>query len=451
MRDFFAYLLVLILCCTASGQAQGPRQWPAPHQVDIQHAERLGIRRLAGRHLELFTDVPSSPSVDELPLVFDLAVDRWVEYFGIRPKVIGNWQVRGYLIRERPKFASLGVLLAGHENYLNGYALGSELWFDEQQSDYYRRHLFLHEGTHSFMLSAFGSAGPGWYMEGMAELLGTHRWEHHTLTLGIMPPDRESAALWGRVKLVREAVAAGRPLTLGQVLSIDNRQALSVEAYTWCWALCKFLDAQPRYSAKFHLLPRIVDRPDFTRRFRRAFRDQWSDLEFDWNAYIAELDYGYDFERAAVEHQTVAARAERSPFILAADRGWQATPWRLRAGQQYRVTAEGRYQIADDGQPWPCEPGGVTIRYHAGEPLGKLLGVLRPLAQKKLAQKKGDEQLAPHGDPFHPLPLGLSGLVQPAVDSQLYLRVNDSCAELSDNRGALTVRLELNEPADGAD
>ncbi|NJM35663.1 MAG: hypothetical protein HC850_14280 [Rhodomicrobium sp.] len=104
------------------------------------------------------------------------------------------------------------------------------------------------------MLSFLGAAGPGWYMEGMAELLGTHRWKNRQLELRAFPANKESVPMWGRIKIIREAVAEGKSLLLGEVMAISNREALSVDAYAWCWALTKFLDSHPRFAEKFHKL-----------------------------------------------------------------------------------------------------------------------------------------------------------------------------------------------------
>ena len=60
---------------------------------------------------------------------------------------------------------------------------------------------------------------------------------------------------------------------------------------------------------------------------------------------------------------------------VAADRGWQSSGVRVDAGKSYRLRAAGRYQVADRPQPWPCEPGGVSIRYYRGRPLGILLAI----------------------------------------------------------------------------
>ena len=408
--------------------AQSPADWPTPRNVDSSRAAAAGIREIAGQHLRLWTDVPSDPAVDELPRVFDEAVPHWAEYFGIPRAKWQDWQVQGFLIRDRTRFAALRLLSDRNPHYINGYALGNELWLDEQPSDYYRRHLLLHEGTHSFMLAFLGSAGPGWYMEGMAELLGTHHWQNGELQLRVFPPDKDSVPMWGRIKLIRDAVAEGKQLSLGDVLSISNRDALSVDAYAWCWALAKFLDSHPRYGEKFRKLETRVSDREFNQRFRKLFHSDWDDLQFEWQAYLAAIDYGYDTERMAVQHAAGKRVAQPAQALVDSSRGWQATPWLLQSGRRYQIAASGRFQIAHDGEPWSSEPGGVTIRYHDDRPLGMLLGTLRSTKNPGTF----DARIA----------IGLAVTITPAEDAVLYLRVNDSPAELSDNAGVVNVTIE---------
>lgn len=422
--------LLLVLNCLA--HAQSPDDWPRPRKVDVPRAAAAGIRVIVGKHLRLWTDVAVDPAVEELPAAFDAAVPQWAEYFGIPAAKYEGWQVQGFLIKDRAKFAALGLLSERNPDFVNGYALGNELWFEEQPSDYYRRHLLLHEGTHSFMLAFRGGMGPGWYAEGMAELLGTHQWSNGRLAIGVIPSDKESVPMWGRIKLIRDAVAQNKQLALGDVLSISNRQALSVDAYAWCWALATFLDSHPRYSAKFRKLQSLVREPDFNTHLRKAFHREWPDMQFEWQAFVATLDYGYDTERMAIVFPKPLKGSTTSQ--VDAGRGWQQTSLRLRKGQTYQLAATGRYQIAHDGEPWPCEPGGVTLRYHDGFPLGMLLGVLR-------YEDKSDE-------PFAVIPIGLQNTLTPSDDAVLYLRVNDSPAELSDNQGLLEVRIESVHAAD---
>ena len=74
-------------------------------------------------------------------------------------------------------------------------------------------------------------------------------------------------------------------------------------------------------------------------------------------------------------------------------------------------------------QPWPCEPGGVTLEYHNGRPLGILLAA----TDASLAQ---------------PFAVGLGSTIEPTESGTLYLRVNDSAGRLDDNRGTLTATIE---------
>jgi len=411
-------------------------EFPAPRQVDERRAAQVGLRKIVGRHLRLYTDLPPSDAVDSLTAVFDAAVPRWADYFQIDAEQVRDWYMQGFLIQDRQKFAALGLLPKENPDFINGFSVGYELWLVEQSSDYYRRHLLLHEGTHGFMAiflrnpGQLGDAGPGWYMEGMAELLGTHRWQEGQLLLHQMPARRQEVPMWGRIKSIRQAHQDKKPLDLPAILTLNKRRAFSTEEYAWCWALCEFLDSHPRWQEKFHQLFKNVREQGFNQRFRNLYRKEWPELLTEWRNFIATLDYGYDAERMAMQHQPAAPISDAVSTTIAADRGWQSTGWLLKAGQEYRITAKGRYQIANDGQPWPCEPAGVTLEYHDGHPLGRLLGAYRSTTGHRLSP---------------PIALGLAATLKPDEEAILYLRVNDSPARLSDNRGTVSVRLSTQE------
>jgi hypothetical protein len=393
-------------------------------RVDERRADRVGIRRVDGRHLRLYTDLPQGDAVDGLGNVFDAAVEEWADYFGIAPERTVRWRMQGFLIEDRAKFAALGLLPETNPDFVNGYCQGSELWLAEQPSDYYRRHLLLHEGTHGFMYAFLGERAPGWYMEGMAELLGTHRWQNGRLALRQLPANRDDVPMWGRIKLVRES----RAMPLAAVLNLGEGRTLSTDEYGWCWALCKFLDSHPRLGDQFRRLSKRVNGRSFDKHFREAYRQQWSDLLFEWQAFVAALDYGYDMQRMTVTHRGASQVKAKAEITIAADRGWQSTGWRLQGGKSYTITATGRYEIAREqlagaSEPWPCEPGGVTLEYHGGLPLGMLLGLLRPV------DGQGSTDFS------EPLALGQQASITPQVDAVLYLRVNDRPDRLSDNEG----------------
>jgi hypothetical protein len=408
--------------------------------IDENQVQSGGIRKLVSKHLQLYTDVPSSPEVGRLPQIFDDAVPQWAAYFGIDLAKTANWQARAYLIGDSRRFEALGLMPPGHPKFTNGISMGAELWFHDQPTPYYRRHLLLHEGTHVFMASFLGGCGPGWYMEGTAELFGTHRLDETTgrLELRIMPNSREEVPMLGRIKLIRDAIADKRTLSLPTIMQFDNSKQLGNEAYAWCWAAAKFLDTHPRYRDRFRSLSKRVLDPNFNDLVRRNFAADWIELSAEWEAYIAALDHDFDFDRMAINFRGGKPLSGLQRVEIAADRGWQSSGVWLEANKSYKLTAAGRYQIAAEGdpgssKPWPCEPGGITIEYHDGHPLGMLLGALH-----QDGERASNDSLS-----FaEPLPIGLEATIKPVTSGTLYFRVNDSAARLDDNRGSLTVSIE---------
>jgi hypothetical protein len=399
-----------------------------PRNVDEARGSDAGIRKLTGQHLVLYTDLSSDPAIDVLTAVFDQAVLQWADYFGIDSATTRNWQAQGFLISDRRKFDALGLMPEDNDKFTHGISVGREFWLYDQPTAYYRRHLMLHEGTHVFMVSFLGGCGPGWFMEGTAELLSTHRYDdrYGRLTLRTMPQSRQEVPMLGRIKLIDDARTANRSLSLAAVIQIDNSKQLGTDAYAWCWAAAKFLDSHSRYRERFRQLRRYVREADFNEIFHHEFADDWDNLQVEWQAFIATLEHGYDFERMAVDFKN-GQPLGRSPHsvTIEAGRGWQSSSVKLLAGKPYRITASGRYVIANDGQTWPCEPGGVTIDYHDGRPLGMLLGAI--------------DGRADHTTLAHPFSIGLGTTFTPAVSGTLYLRVNDSSARLDDNRGKLII------------
>ena len=396
-------------------------------QIDRQRLGAAGIRTVAGKHLTLYTDLPPDETIDALPGVFDMAVAQWCDYFAVDRGDAALWQARGCLMSDAAPFKAAGLLPDNLPQFANGYTRGHAFWWFEQKSDYYRRHLMLHEGTHSFLFCRFGTCGPPWYMEATAELLGTHHLEDNRLTLGWFPADRNAVADWGRVKLVRDAVRSGSVLAIDEILSYGPDAHLQNEAYGWCWAIGAFLDGHPRYRDRFRSLAKAIKSDDFNNRFRALFADQRWQLELEWQAFLHELDYGYDLTRGAIEFREAKPLTDENRSVnIAADRGWQSSGIRLSAGEEYTIAATGRYQVADRPQPWWCEPNGVTIRYYAGRRLGMLLAMV----------------VADAGEWPVVIATGAKASLSPQKSGTLYLRINDSPAELADNAGTLMVTID---------
>jgi len=392
-----------------------------------------GLRKLSGRHLILYTDLPASDEVDGLPKVFDQAFDQWCKYFDVDQAKHADWHATGSLIGAKERFQAAGMLPGDLPPFANGYSRGRQLWLYNQTSDYYRRHLLLHEGVHAFMNTLLGGSGPPWYCEGMAELLATHRLENERLTVGWFPRSKDEAPMLGRIKIVQDAYAAGHPFSLTKILAYDSRAHLQNEPYGWCWGTAAFLDGHPRYRDRFRTLSKLVQAANFNEQFLQAYRADWPQLNEEWQVFVANLTHGYDLERMAIDFAAGKPLAGPSEAAVQAGRGWQSSGILLEAGKTYRLLATGRYQVADKPRAWWCEPQGVTIRYHQGQPLGILLAAVHP----DDGEAKGPSPL------IKPIVVGRGITLTPTHGGTLYLRINDSPAELSDNAGKLTVQVSL--------
>jgi hypothetical protein len=433
---FFPLITILAWLLLFSAPGMPSSMAETPDNAKIAHA---GIRKLTGTHLTFYTDA-AGEEIDRLPGVFDQAFPQWCRYFGIDPDKNADWHITGCLMKDKTKFASAGLLPDNLPPFEHGYSIGHRLWLYDQPTDFYRRELLLHEGTHAFMFTMFESAGPPWYMEGLAELLGTHRLEEGRLELGCMPRSREESAGWGRVRTIQDAVAARKAMRIKAVVELPYEANLQTKTYAWQWAVATLLDRHPRYQKRFRQLLRWVREPDFNKRFYRLFEPNWQHLCEEWQLMVMGMEYGYDVERVAVDftpgkpwgnNPSADDTKALKTVAIAADRGWQNTGLRLDAEKTYRLSASGRYQVAKKPKIWWCEPNGVSIRYYQGRPLGILLAAVRP------DHPKPDSLTAL----ANPTAIGLGATLTPDESGTLFLKINDSAGELDDNAGELKVEI----------
>ena len=426
-------LLTCVLLMASAPAAAAP-------PIDDARAAAAGIRKLPGKRLTLYTDL-SGEEIDRLPEVFQQAFPQWCRYFGVKEDEVADWHVTGFLMKDKARFATAGVLPDNLPPFKHGYSQDNSLWLNEQPSDFYRRELLLHEGTHSFMSTVLHGMGPPWYAEGMAEYLGTHRWQNGRLTLGYMPRSREESRRWRRVGIIQDAVSQHQALRLKTVIEYPPTAHLETEPYAWCWAAVTLLDRHPRYQKRFRQLIGLVRENDFNERFYRLFEPDWEELCEEWQLMVVNMEYGYDVARSAVDFTPGKPLPRAGAEVtVAADRGWQNSGLRLEAGKTYRLAAAGRYQVAvgqvanlpgEKPKPWMSEPGGVSIRYYKGRPLGILLASVRP------------DHPAPGSTSalLHSTVVGLGATLTSTETGTLYFKINDSPGELDDNAGELKVEV----------
>lgn len=422
--------------------------------IDPAPLEARGIHRHVSRRLVLYTDLVD-PEVAQLPPLVDAAYETLVTQLGKLPPSRENdeFQVNGYLMRSQPLFRELGLLPGDLARFDHGRNRGYEFWLNEQPTHYYRAHLLLHEFTHCYTtVVRHGLLQTGWYMEGIAELFATHRIdEEGRFEFAHLPRERAQFAGLGRIRLLEDARRDGHLLSLTEVQQQPYERFLKPEAYAWSWALCQFLAGHPRYRAPFLQASQSVSTGDNDAKLRQLLSQPTLPREWEW--FTRDICHGYDQTLAAVTPPGSLPTDARSPaggaaasdqadrtlpraddqrpperagsFVIQARAGWQLTPVILTTQRPVTLEAHGRFRLRTEPQPWVSTAAGVSIKYHAGLPLGRLIGRIWPQ----------DPQVPTPPD----LDLGSKATVVPPIAGRLYLRLNDGWSELADNEGEVRI------------
>ncbi len=411
---------------------------------DAAKLETLGIRTFESRRLRLHTDI-NADDATSLPKIIDAAYDAWVDYFGPLPpnREATEYQMTGYLMKDRELFRRAGLLPEDLPQFFHGRHRGAEFWLNEQESDYYRRHLLIHEATHCFMTTLEDVRAPAWYMEGMAELFGTHRIPTEgTVEFRVMPDSEEHFPGLGRMRMVRADVAHGRVLSLNDADRLRPEEFAENSNYGWAWALCQFLDSHPRYRDRFRKLGRYTTGTQFATKLPELFRSDQRELNTEWVLFATNLQFSYDIERAVIDFRDGKPAAEdRGPtrINIVADRGWQSSGVLVEKGKSYDLSATGQFTLADEPVPWISEPQGVSLFYSEGHPIGQLLAAIDSSSSQMKDKANAVER--PTESMLEVIPVGRQARFTAPVTGTLYLRVNDFWRSLADNKGTVAVEI----------
>lgn len=422
-----------------------------PFSIDEAKVKANGIDIFRGQHIVLYTDLRDDGRSKDLVKAFDAAVPKWSQVFNIDVAKTKPWKVRAFLIASPADLSRFQTsdLIPNVPSFAAGYQNNHNVWLFSQPGNYYTRHLLLHEGTHAFMQWFTGGYGAPWYSEGSAEMVGLHRWKNSQLTLRYRLQDRSEASDWGRVKIVRRDRMADNTLSLDEVLMIPANAFRDVRFYAWSWAGCEFFRRHPLTKDIF---PQLInhtrlDGTGFNAKFRDLLQQSnvdWKRLQDDWVLFINEIEYGYAIERGAISK---AQSMGENRFSVAADLGWQTTGIQVKRGQRWDLSASGRYELgALDIQTKSSDstetkrykltssPGGVTIQYYRGRPLGEFqVGIYHPDGEDANQRTAGLTKFQS---------VGIGKTIEAHHDGVLCVRVNESPAKLHDNSGSLDVTMK---------
>ena len=430
---------ILAACLVAAAVAPAPVTAVADAIPQlVATARRAGLRVLESTHLVLATDRPprDDDGLEELPRIFDEAVAAWCGHYGIEPATVRDWRACGFLVVDRERFRTAGLLPALRPDFPNGFCDRDRFWLMDQSNPAYRRHLLLHEGVHAFTLTVRGLAAPEWYTEGIAEFLATHRLEQGADGRGHfvpapLPARRADVEQLGRIEHLRALHAAGRPPALATVLAAAAGNHQDIAAYASSWAAVAVLARHPAFARQFAAAERGPLDAAFNDRL--AAQPGWDAPRAarEYALFTAEVDYGWDFASQTVDWSPGRPLVVPTRVEVAAGRGWQNTGLALERDGRCRVAATGRVGlggVGGAGGAIESEADGITLRWYRGRPVGRLL------AAQWVERPDG-------GAGFVVLGTGATMDLVAAASGPLYLKVNDQPGGLSDNTGRYAVEL----------
>lgn len=402
----------------------------------VQAQDYSGFRRVEGKYLDVITDLPVNDEIRRIPEVFAAAIPIWCKTFDVDPATVEDWHGEVFIMLDRNRFESAGLIPAHLPSFPYGFQYGNQMWVSEQPSTYYRRHLVLHEGTHWFMNRLFGANGPPWVMEGMAEWLGTHHWDPATgeLKMPIIPEKKEQVPYWGRISRIQEQLKNGSAPALETIMQYGSTAHREVDAYAWSWAAVCFMKSHPDTREAFDEMlkqPMRADRTQASWLFRRL-SNRWESIREQWNAYVTDLQYGFDSQAGLLRITNEPKRISSVPINIEVDssRSWQASGIVVTKGQTLQIDASGEFVVRVTSKPWRCFPDGVTLEYHDGKPLGRLMmTIVAPQRTRSMTV------------PIETIDVGSSTRLVASKTGEVHFRVNESSRGLLDNVGTLSVKL----------
>jgi len=259
-----------------------------------------------------------------------------------------------------------------------------------------------HEAIHAYCAQTFGSTGPTWYAEGVAEM-GQY-WKKDQPAVEVDP-------------VAIDYLKNAPPKSMLDIVAAGQITGDSWRAYAWRWALCHLLANNPNYSGRFKALGvgMMTEQPGAS--FESVYGPVAREISFEYDQFVKHLDNGYRADLCAWQWNRKFLFVLGTRYSTAkptARYGWQASGIKLQDGQSYDYAAQGTWKVAATGEE--VDANGNT------DGTGRLLGVIMREFQL--------------GEPFE---LGVRGSFVAPHDGDLYLRCGDAWNRIADNDGSITV------------
>ncbi len=264
-----------------------------------------------------------------------------------------------------------------------------------------------HEAVHAYCHQSFGTTGPTWFAEGIAEI--GHYWKDKDYSVQIHPE-------------VLKYLQRSEPKPLAEIVDSRERTGDSWQNYAWRWALCHMLAYNPNYGDRFRPLGlQILAEQGAT--FQSVYGPMAPEIAFEYRFFLDHMDNGFRVDLCRWDWKTKAVGLRGSANVqskIEAARGWQSSRLLAKEGQMYEFTATGEWSIEKEGDKLTAD-GDANGK-------GKLVGVMFD-----------DYKLS---DSF---PLGTTGRWATPSDGVLFVRCDDAWNAIADNTGVITLKIKAAE------
>jgi len=387
-------LVVLVMAClTSSLMAQGPRDFRSKNfliHTDLSEDEAKQLLNELETMLSLISRYWGKPNRQTIEMYVAKDIRSWPR------SVLQQMDPEGLKSIAGGGGVTMGVTTsAGGQRYTKSTVYCTA-----------ERGVPKHEAVHAYCQQTFGTTGPLWYSEGMAEMGQYWRSDDSSVNCE---------------DYVLDYLRRVQPKSLNDIVNPTVEvSGDSWQNYAWRWALCHLLANNTNYQARFRPLGlAYLTNQNVT--FEQVYGPMASEIIFEYLFFLNHMERGYrvdlcSWDWTARFTRLLPGRATKAKVKAAA--GWQPSRMLLEAGQKYDFSASGQWKLSKDGE--------ALTAAGAADGSGKLVGVI--FKDYKLSE---------------PFELGDYGTFVAPESGQLWLRCRDRWGSLADNEGEIEVTLKV--------
>lgn len=264
-----------------------------------------------------------------------------------------------------------------------------------------------HEAVHAYCHQSFGRTGPTWYSEGMAEL-GQY-WKEKEDGVHIHEG-------------VLRYLKSQPPKDLTEIVDPSQRTGDSWQNYSWRWALCHLLAANPNYASRFKPLGLALLNDQQTS-FEAVYGSMAKEINFEYEFFLRHLDQGFRADLCSWDWKAKFQRLKGTGSVqvkVDAMRGWQPARVAVKDGDKLSLGAIGEWAVSKSAKKVTADGD--------DDGKGKLIGIL--FEDYKLSE---------------PFDLGATCEWTAAGSGHLFLRCQDDWNSIADNSGIISVKIKVAE------